>query len=247
METINLGSAPNNQTGDSARVAGQKINANFEELFEIVNQLARIDRIEAQTGFSEVVDGSITIYANWEWIINNQTFVNDADFEINEIAYSAAGKSRYVFIVPNEESGFDLIEGEESTSIPQTPPLPNSGIYATFFIVSDSDFGDPTAPVVGTRDELIIDKSLVFYDNDGIQTLGANVSNFTSSFTWLTGDSKIFTLPFVPINLIAIYINGVKIFNSSEYTLIIPNQIEILKTLANNDVLEFNYEHFNNL
>lgn len=37
QQTINIGAAPNDGTGDTARVAGGKINANFTELYEAVN------------------------------------------------------------------------------------------------------------------------------------------------------------------------------------------------------------------
>jgi len=102
------------------------------------------------------------------------------------------------------------------------------------------------AGLVLKQNSLVLDESLVFYDVGGVQTLGSNVSNITSSFIWLTGNSTTFTLPFTPTNLSGIFINGLKLYNSSQFTMTLPNQITILQTLSNGDVVDFNYEHYNN-
>jgi hypothetical protein len=90
-----------------------------------------------------------------------------------------------------------------------------------------------------------VDASLRFY-NDGINNvIGSNVSSFKTSVIWNTGDSTTFILPFIPTNLIGIFINGLKLYKSSQFNLILPNQIEILQDLEDEDVIDFIYEHYN--
>ena len=39
LETIGLGAAPNDDTGDPIRTGGQKMNSNFGKLFDITNRI----------------------------------------------------------------------------------------------------------------------------------------------------------------------------------------------------------------
>lgn len=97
----------------------------------------------------------------------------------------------------------------------------------------------------GGGEDIEIDESLHYYDVEGVKILASNISTFSSKFIWKTGDSTNFTLPFAPTHLIEIKINGLALYKASQYTIVLPNQIEILQTLFNDDVVEFIYEHYN--
>jgi hypothetical protein len=51
QETINIGSTPNDGTGDSLRVAGQKINNNFTQLFNVSPTNDTLARMRANAAF----------------------------------------------------------------------------------------------------------------------------------------------------------------------------------------------------
>lgn len=53
QQTINIGSAPNDGTGDTPRAAGQKINENFTELYG--DRLTKATDAQVWTGTSETV------------------------------------------------------------------------------------------------------------------------------------------------------------------------------------------------
>lgn len=137
---INLGTGPNTKTGDSARVGGDKINLNFEEVYTALDILARIDIIVENKG-SSLVGNDLTVNANWEWLINNTLYTNLLAVLFEDIALSSAGKTRLVYVVPNDENGFDMLDGEEAVLNPQPPYLPNGGMYVTYFEVTDTEIG----------------------------------------------------------------------------------------------------------
>jgi hypothetical protein len=119
----------------------------------------------------------------------------------------------------------------------------------TFLVVDVEYWFNPTTADADLakkgENDFEIDESLVFYEVGGVKILGSNISNFTDRFVWHTSDSTIYTMTFTPTHLISIHINGLKLFDTSQYTILLPNQIEILQTLVDGDVLEFNYEHYN--
>lgn len=149
QQFINRGAAANDKSGTPARDGARIINENFAELYSEIAVINRIDTIEKSMGFSEITAQDITIYAGWEWIINNVSCTNPADVLINDIPFCAAGKTRIDYIVPNETNGFTLISGEESTTGPLAPSLPNNGIYATYFTVGDASISVPSQPITG--------------------------------------------------------------------------------------------------
>jgi hypothetical protein len=149
QQFINKGATAGDKTGTPARAAADIINENFDEVYNAIDALNRIDRIEVSTGFSEIVSQDITIYAGWEWVINNVDLSNPADIEIEDIPLCNTGKTRLVYIVPNETNGFDLIYGEETTGSALAPFLPNNGIFATYFTVTDSEIQTPAPPIIG--------------------------------------------------------------------------------------------------
>ena len=144
IENINLGSAPNDKTGDKARVAGQKINANFAYLE------AKIDNksyLKIETGFA-LVGQDLTLNADWEWIINNIDYTNPSSVVIN-IPFAASGKSRIDLIVCNSSNTFNRVAGIESVSTPVAPALPTNTVMATFFTVTDGTISTPSVPSTG--------------------------------------------------------------------------------------------------
>jgi hypothetical protein len=71
----------------------------------------------------------------------------------------------------------------------------------------------------------------------------ANLSSFEERFTWHTGDSTSFALAFTPTNILNIFINGSKLYSDSQFTVTLPNTINILSALADGDVVTIQYEH----
>lgn len=55
-QVINLGTAPNNKTGDSARLGGQKINANFEYLFSKALPVKNDQKYPLVKGYGNTAD-----------------------------------------------------------------------------------------------------------------------------------------------------------------------------------------------
>lgn len=141
-QIINLGAAANDTTGTKARAGGQIINENFEEVYTLIEILSRIDIITENKGFS-LVGNDLTINADWEWIINNEIYTNPDAVVFTDIALSASGNSRLVYVVPNAMNGFDMLDGEETTGTPVAPELTNGGMYVTYFEVTDSEIGTP--------------------------------------------------------------------------------------------------------
>jgi len=119
----------------------------------------------------------------------------------------------------------------------------NKGAVGLGNVDNTSDINKPISTATQTAlnsklDEFQTDASLHFYDN----TLASNISTITSTFVWNTGDTNIFTLPFTPTNLIGIFVNGLKLYKTSQFNYILPNQIQVLQTLENDDIVEFRSE-----
>ena len=168
QQYINKGAAANDKTGTKARQAADIINDNFTEVYAAIDFINRIDRVEKSMGFSEIVAQDITIYAGWEWIINNVELTNPADVIINDIPFCSAGKSRIDYIVPNELNGFTLVSGEESITGPLAPSLPNNGIYVTYFTVGDASISVPEPAIVGSDHIKKLEKANVFLTGSGV-------------------------------------------------------------------------------
>lgn len=103
-----------------------------------------------------------------------------------------------------------------------------------------------------TTDDLaegIINKYIASLISDGTliidgELIRANLSSFEERFIWHTGDSATFALAFDPTNLLNVFLNGDKLYSSSQYTVTLPNLINILSALADGDVITVQYEHF---
>lgn len=91
--------------------------------------------ITSQTGFT-VVDTEFTFNPNWTWnIVMNQH--TNANAVVVNVPLAEVGKRRIEYIVPNDQNTFERIPGQETTGIPIAPTLPNYGMYATYFIVTE--------------------------------------------------------------------------------------------------------------
>ena len=144
IQNINIGAAPNDKTGDKARVAGGKINANFAYL---EGKIDNVDKIVSETGFS-LVDLVFTINAFWEWNLNGIGYTNPEAVSIN-IPLCASGKKRIDYIVPNSSNTFTIISGIETTGIPAAPSIPNKDMYVSFFTITDILIESPALTIIG--------------------------------------------------------------------------------------------------
>jgi len=86
---------------------------------------------------------------------------------------------------------------------------------------------------------LVTDESL-YLDGNTIRT---NISDFTEQFTWHTAASTSFDLSFEPTYLQNIYINSTRLFTDAQYSVTLPNIINILSALADGDVVTIQYQH----
>jgi len=91
----------------------------------------------------------------------------------------------------------------------------------------------------GNIDSLTTDESLY---RDG-NIFRSNISDFTEQFTWHTAASTSFVLSFEPTYLQNICINGTRLFSDVQYSVTLPNIINILSALADGDVITIQYQH----
>lgn len=150
-QIINLGSGVGAHDGDGARTGGRKINDNFTEVYDTIDILIAdssiYNKIITETGF--LLSGQdLTVNAGWEWILGNIHKTNAAAVEV-PIPFSAAGKSRIEYVVPNDSNGFTRIIGVESTDIPVAPSIPNKDMYVTWYTVDDGSISEMVAPITG--------------------------------------------------------------------------------------------------
>jgi len=119
-----------------------------------LNLVDRVVALENQTDVSNVfvemqifsfVDNVATVFSGWIWKLLGEIYTNPININFT-IPYSAAGKTRIEYIVPNNTNGFTRIIGEETFGTAQAPQLPEHGLYVTFFIVTDSSIGIPESP-----------------------------------------------------------------------------------------------------
>jgi hypothetical protein len=144
IQKIFLGTTTGDKTGDGAKTAGQKINANFDYLEAKIDN---VDKLVSETGFS-LVDQNLTMNAGWQWLINGIPYTNPVAVVIS-IPFAATGKERIDLIVLNTSNTFTRIPGTESVSNPVAQPVPNDTVQATLVVVTDGVIEQPTAPVTG--------------------------------------------------------------------------------------------------
>jgi hypothetical protein len=102
------------------------------------------NKIISETGFS-LTGQELKINPLWRWMLANVNYSNPTEVKI-PIPFCTPGKSRIDYVVPNNANGFDRIAGVESETIPVAPPIPNEGIYVTFFVVTDGAIDEPANP-----------------------------------------------------------------------------------------------------
>ena len=144
IQEINLGTAPNNKTGDPARLAGQKINENFAYIESLIKNQ---DRIIESSGLV-LVGQDLTFSAGWRWMIGGVECSNPVDVTIT-IPLSAAGMQRFDMFVGTTSNTFQRIAGNEDESTPVKPVVPSGKVEITVVLVSDAAVGSPDVPVVG--------------------------------------------------------------------------------------------------
>ncbi len=86
----------------------------------------------------------------------------------------------------------------------------------------------------------------LYIDDTGI--IRNNITSYTQQFKWNDGDSQSFDLDYKPTNILAVYVNGLKLDWSTEYQVSDDDtQLIINSDLGNDDGEEFVeivYEHF---
>lgn len=141
IQKIKLGTAPNDKTGDSARLAGQKINENF---IYLDNKISNKDIITTYGTYS--LDGqNLTIHSGWVWQINGLSYSNPVNVIIN-YPYSSIGKIRLDKIVFNTSNTFTKLPGLESLSNPVAVPTPVGTIEFGVSLVTDAEIEEPIPP-----------------------------------------------------------------------------------------------------
>jgi hypothetical protein len=144
MQEIYKGAAANDKTGTPARTAAQIINDNFAYLDA---KITRKDSIVVSTGYAGTPEDKImNIY--WEWIIDAIDYTNPAPVPLN-FPYAASGKMRLDMIALTTSNTAIRIAGPESDSNPVSAPLPDNMIQAGIVLVTDSEVGDPSSPIIG--------------------------------------------------------------------------------------------------
>lgn len=153
-----------------------------EELDERVTAIENQEDMEnvfvAMQNFS-FQDNILTIYSGWIWKLLGVNYSNPANVSF-PIDFCAAGKSRFEYIVPNNENGFTRITGQETLGTAQAPQLPAHGLYVTFFLVTDSAIGIPKQPNIAKTPNIqeILDEGysttniIWFYNNNNSNCLG---------------------------------------------------------------------------
>jgi hypothetical protein len=144
IQKIFLGTTTGDKTGDGAKLAGDKINKNFEYL---EGKIESVDQLVAETGFV-LVNQDLTMTTGWQWLINGIEYTNPQDVVIN-IPFASSGNQRIDLIVMNSSNTFARIGGVESASNPVAPLVPNDTVQATIILVTDAAINEPAAPITG--------------------------------------------------------------------------------------------------
>jgi hypothetical protein len=120
------------------------LDERITDLEQDKTDLPFFNKIISETGFS-LTGQELKINPLWRWMLANVNYSNPTEVKI-PIPFCAPGKSRIDYVVPNTSNGFDRVAGVESDTIPVAPPIPNEGIYVTFFVVTDGAIDEPANP-----------------------------------------------------------------------------------------------------
>jgi hypothetical protein len=115
-QIINVGNAANDRTGDPLRVAFQKTNSNFSELYQTIDDL---DQTQSSNIDRSWLDSSNKIFDVVEWNSGTEVFIDSTPFEtVNAVTYDSRTDSEYVFFVWDDDfieniwNGYNTPEGE---------------------------------------------------------------------------------------------------------------------------------------
>jgi hypothetical protein len=147
IEKINTGTTTGDKTGDGAKTAGIKINANFEYL---ENKIDNAKEVLVDAGFS--LSGNVlTINAGWQWKLNGINYTNPLAVTF-AIPFAVAGKKRRDLIVMNTSNTFTKYGGAEVTGVAVTPTAVAQTITLEIFNVSESNIynSKAAAPFLGS-------------------------------------------------------------------------------------------------
>ena len=103
-------------------------------------------------------------------------------------------------------------------------------------ILTETEAAATYQPIFTLEDDL-------FIDEDG--NLRSNISDFKEEFIFNTGDSQIITLAFNYTYVLSVSVDSTPL-HKSQYNLILPNQIEILDTIDDQDPIIILYQHYIN-
>ncbi|UOX35315.1 hypothetical protein LXD69_07290 [Flavobacterium sediminilitoris] len=135
---------------NSAQTAQDAAALAADILTQIQSAITGIDTrntIIDDNGFTKV-DEVFTAAAASVWDISGIEYTNPAEVIIN-IPLAVSGMQRWDRIVLNTSNTFQRIAGVEASENPAIDPVPDNTLDYTFFLVTDSEVGDATPPLVG--------------------------------------------------------------------------------------------------
>jgi hypothetical protein len=139
LQKINLGTNPNDKNGDSARVAGQKINANTDIIAAEIFKDAVL-----QSGFITTTGLNLSIAANeFAWRINQQEFLTPASYSTTLVA-AAAGFYRADIVVGTNTGTYQIVQGVPSATVAVEPDVPTNTIRLAGIVLFGAVVGNPT-------------------------------------------------------------------------------------------------------
>jgi hypothetical protein len=139
LQKINLGTNPNDKTGDSARVAGQKINANTDVIAAEIFKDAVL-----QSGFITTTGLNLSIAANeFAWRINQQEFLTPAAYSTTLVA-AAAGFYRADIVVGTNTGTYQIVQGVPSATVAVEPDVPVNAVRLAGIVLFGAVVGNPT-------------------------------------------------------------------------------------------------------
>lgn len=169
------------------------------------SDLPYYNQITKETGFTSL-GLTKTFNAGWEWLINNVSYTNSSEIEIT-FPLASSGKQRLDRVVATNVNTFIRIPGVESISSPTAEPRPVNTVDVTFVLVTDSEVGDPTPPVIGDdkldKDGYIGTAKTLSDEIESLKTPTGNgpyVAKLEFSLKPIELDGVISTLPLGDIN-----------------------------------------------
>ena len=119
------------------------------ERFKTWEITSEYSRILINTGYVKTTS-DFTLNANTEWIINGVPYTNSANVVL-PIPLAASGMHRWDRVVLNTDNTAVLVQGQEFllADEPPVPPLEDKTLEYTLFMVTDTEIGEPSVPLVG--------------------------------------------------------------------------------------------------